>query len=290
MNQHRIQASRRRLTAAAAAAVMGGSCFAGCAVSREVAARAFHLTAKANPAPPDRRSLPGGITSVCSRGTISWIVPVDDGGVVLIDAGFDDEARAIRHAVGDRKIHGILLTHGHLDHVAGTSTLDAPVWIGRADAPAVQGRPVFRSVYPRLGEFAGGVPTARGAVHVVDGGEVVRFGSRAFVALATPGHTAGSVVWLLDDVLFGGDALQSPLGDGVYPAPAGFTADLVVAYDSMRRLRDVPFRWLADAHYGVMASPHARIRAAVERQHDDATLRDHPALRPVACGDDPVSW
>jgi glyoxylase-like metal-dependent hydrolase (beta-lactamase superfamily II) len=261
-----------------------------CVVSRELSARVYHLQTRLNPAPVDRRTLPEGIESVCSRGSITWIVPVRDGGVVLVDTGYDDEARAIRHALKGRKIHAILLTHGHLDHAAGTAALDAPVWVGRKDAPAVRGQPVFRSVFPRLGEFLAGVPTARGVVHEVDGGEVLRFGDRVFRAFATPGHTDGSVSWLLGDVLFAGDAIQRPTGDALYPAPPGFTVDLVAAYDSMRRLRDVPLRYVADAHYGFVDDAVPRLQQAVLRQHDDVTLREHPALRPTGCADDPVAW
>jgi glyoxylase-like metal-dependent hydrolase (beta-lactamase superfamily II) len=260
---------------------------AGCAASREVGARAFQTMTQLHPSPLERRALPGGIESVCSRGSITWIVPVDDGGVVLIDTGFDDEARAIRHAVGDRRIHGILLTHAHLDHAAGTSSLDAPVWVGRADAPALRGEATFPALYPRLGEALGGIPVAKGPIHEVDGGEVVGFGHRRFTAVAVPGHTRGSIAWLLDDVLFGGDAIQAPMGDGLYPAPVGFTEDLVQAYASLRRLRDVPFRTLADAHYGVLDNAHAFLRDAVERDHDDLDRRSYPTFRPVGCGDDP---
>jgi glyoxylase-like metal-dependent hydrolase (beta-lactamase superfamily II) len=259
----------------------------GCAASREGGARIFQMMTKTNPSPLDRRALPGGIESVCSRGSLSWIVPVDDGGVVLVDTGFDDEARAIRHAVGDRPIRGILLTHAHLDHAAGTSSLDAPVWVGRADAPALRGEPTFPALYPRLGEAFGGIPKAKGPIHEVVGGERLVFGTRSFTAIAVPGHTRGSIAWLLDDVLFGGDAVQSPLRDGIYPAPTGFTEDLVQAYGSLRRLRDVPFRYLADAHYGVFDNAHAFLRAAVENDHDEARRRDYPFLRPVGCGDDP---
>lgn len=261
-----------------------------CVVAREVSARVYHVQTRLNPAPTDRRALPGGIESVCSRGSITWIVPVDDGGVVLIDTGYDDEARAIRHVVKNRKIHAILLTHGHLDHAAGTASLDAPVWVGRADAPAVRGQPVFRSLYPRLGEFLAGVPMAKGVVHEVDGGEVLRFGDRTFTALSTPGHTDGSVSWLLDDVLFAGDAIQRPTGDALYPAPPGFTVDLVAAYDSMRRLRDVPVRFIADAHYGFVDDASSRLQQAVLRAHDDVARREHPVMRPIACADDPVTW
>lgn len=259
----------------------------GCAVSRELGARAFRLMAKVHPSSLDRRALPGGIESVCSRGSITWIVPVDDGGVVLVDTGFDDEARAVRHAVGDRPIHGILLTHAHVDHAAGTSSLDAPVWVGRHDAPALRGEHTFVALYPHLGEAFGGIPVARGEVHPVDGGEVIEFGSRRFTAVAVPGHTRGSTAWLLDDVLFGGDAVQAPIGDGLYPAPIGFTEDMVQAYASMRRLRDVPFKFLADAHYGVLDDAATYLRQSLERDHNDVDRLAYPALRPVGCGDDP---
>jgi glyoxylase-like metal-dependent hydrolase (beta-lactamase superfamily II) len=274
----------------------------GCSLSREAAARLYHLQALAHPAPVARRALPGGIESVCSRGSVTWIVPVNDGGVVLVDTGFDEQARAIQQAVKGRTIHAILLTHGHLDHAAGTAALDAPVWVGAADAPALRGQPLFRALYPRVGEFLAGVPVARGVVHGVDDGLVLRFGERVFQAIATPGHTDGSTSWLLVDVddatapdgratvLFGGDALLSPLGDEVFPAPPGFTADLVVAYDSIRRLLEVDIDYLADAHYGVVAQPARALRRAVEREHDDVTLREHPAWRPVSCADDPVAW
>jgi glyoxylase-like metal-dependent hydrolase (beta-lactamase superfamily II) len=275
---------------AVAAFVASAALAPSCVVARELSARVYHVQARLNPAPTDRRTLPGGIESVCSRGSITWIVPTGDGGVVLIDTGYDDQARAIRHVLKGRKVHAILLTHGHLDHAAGTATLDAPVWVGRADAPALRGQPVFRSLYPRLGEFLAGVPTARGPVHEVSGGEVLRFGDRTFTAIATPGHTDGSTSWLLDDILFAGDAIQRPTGDALYPAPPGFTASVVAAYDSMRRLRDVPLRFVADAHYGFVDDAPARLAQAVRRAHDEVALRDHPPVRPTGCADDPVAW
>ena len=78
-----------------------------------------------------------------------------------------------------------------------------------------------------------------------------------------------------------------PLGDGVFPAPTGFTVDMRLAYDSLRRLRDVDIAWLADAHYGVLPQPRSLIRQALERDHSDVERLVYPGLRPVGCGDDP---
>lgn len=286
-----MKSGRAFVVAAVAALVAGPTMTAGCAVSREVGSSAFHLMTQTNPSPPARRALPGGIVGVCSRGSLSWVVPVEDGGVVVIDTGFDDAARSIKHVVGDRVVHAILLTHGHVDHAAGTAAFTAPVYVGRADAPALRGEHVFDAWYPLAGEALAGIPRAGGEVVDVDDGDVVVFGNRRFRAIAMPGHTHGSIAWYLeepDHVLFGGDALLSPLGDEVYPAAVGFTVDVDRAYRSIRRLRDVEIDWLADAHYGVLRDPSAALQRAVARDHDDDARRSFPLFRPVGCGDDPA--
>jgi glyoxylase-like metal-dependent hydrolase (beta-lactamase superfamily II) len=275
--------SMRRLVGLLAGVALTTSC----ASSRELGARLFQVAAHLSPAPP-RTALPGGIESVCSRGSLTWIVPVDDGGVVLIDTGFDDEARAIKAAVGARKIHAILLTHSHLDHAAGSASLDVPVYVGRDDAPALRGEHLFTALYPALGEAFGGIPVAKGPVHPVDDGSELVFGNRHFRVIGMPGHTHGSMGYLLDDVFFSGDAVLQPLGDELYPAGPGFTVDDVRAYDSIRNLRGLEINWLADAHIGVRTAPGAALRQAIERDHSDVRRQEFPLLRPVACGDDPL--
>jgi hydroxyacylglutathione hydrolase len=263
---------------------------AACAPTREAGARIFHLATQTAPSPVKRRDVGHGVEAVCARGTIVWIVPAE-GGVVLIDAGFDDEARSVRHAVGDRTVLAVLLTHGHVDHTAGTLALDAPVFIGTADLPALRGEHQFHALAPQLGEAFGGIPAHNGSVQAVEDGAVVALGGRRFVALAMPGHTPGSTAWLLEDIAFVGDAALTPLGDEVYPAGTIFTADMMTAYDSLRRLLYTPgVRVLADAHYGALPDPQPALRKALERQHDPQRLHEFPLLRPVGCGDDPVSW
>lgn len=266
-----------------------------CAASREVGARVYHVVTLTRPADVNRRFLPDGIESVCSRGSLTWIVPVSADGeeVVLVDTGFDDQARAIRHHVGDRHIQAILLTHAHLDHAAGTAALDAPVYVGRDDADALRGKNHFHALWPSLGEAFAGVPVAKGEVIPVDGGDVVVKGDAEFLAVATPGHTDGSTSWWYRTpsgaaILFGGDAVQTPEPDEVYPAPWGFTWDVDAAYDSIRKLRDLDVDYLADAHIGVLPHPRAAFRRAVERQHSDETLHNYPFNRPMGCADDPI--
>ncbi len=274
------------------ALLLGGS---GCSATSEAGARIYHVVTMTRPADVSRRALPDGIESVCSRGSITWIVPVSADGkdVVLVDTGFDQEARAIKYKVGDRTIKAILLTHAHLDHAAGTAALDVPVYVGRDDAAALRGKNHFRALWPSLGEAFAGVPKALGPVHAVDDGDVYAFDGQSFRAVATPGHTTGSTSWLFrtasgQNVLFGGDAVQTPEDGEVHPAPWGFTYDVNAAYDSIRKLRELDVDYLADAHIGVLPQPHDAFRRAVERQHSAETLNEYPFNRPMGCADDPI--
>ena len=275
------------MKAHAVAVVVGALVLSACDFSREVGARSYRIITSFRPAPIDRRALPGGIESVCSRGSLTWIVPVGGDDVVLVDTGFDDQARAIKVTVGRRNIKAILLTHAHVDHAAGTHSLDAPVYVGRDDAPALRGEPIFTSLWPVIGQALAGVPIAKGPIHPVNDGFVYEAGDHRFLAIATPGHTDGSTSWLYNGILFGGDAVQTPEPGEIHPAPIGFSSNINAAYDSIRRLRQHRIDYLADAHIGVLPQPEAAFRRAVERQHDDVTILDYPALRPLGCGDDP---
>lgn len=83
-------------------------------------------------------------------------------------------------------IHGILVTHGHADHVGGV-----------ADMVALLGVPVW--AHPAEYQGAGSAGVADNAIF--------RVGDVQVRALACPGHTAHSMSFLVDNMLFTGDAL-----------------------------------------------------------------------------------
>ncbi|MBR6738863.1 MAG: MBL fold metallo-hydrolase [Oscillospiraceae bacterium] len=93
----------------------------------------------------------------------------------------------------------ILLTHGHYDHTTAAPALakefpEAKVYIHEADADGtgIQERPM------------------RGAVenlHFYADGDTVKVGNLTLNVLHTPGHTPGSVVLTVEDVMFSGDTL-----------------------------------------------------------------------------------
>ncbi len=100
----------------------------------------------------------------------------------------------------------ILLTHSHWDHIADTAKLkkafNVPVWIHAEDAPnlekpGVDGLPLH---FPIEGVKPSG--------HLADG-QVLKVGELEIKVMHTPGHTPGSVCFLLPDegMLISGDTL-----------------------------------------------------------------------------------
>ncbi len=113
----------------------------------------------------------------------------DEREAVLIDPVFEQARRdaALVEELG-LKLAWTLETHVHADHVTGA-------WLLREKLGSRIATPA-----------AGG---AQGADRALQDGETVKFGQRSLQALATPGHTAGCMSYVLDDrgAVFTGDTL-----------------------------------------------------------------------------------
>lgn len=93
----------------------------------------------------------------------------------------------------------ILLTHGHYDHTTAVPDIRAklpelPVYIHQADANGA-GRTLFPLV------------TQIDDLLLYDEGDTIPVGDLTAHVLSTPGHSKGSVVLQVEDVLFTGDTL-----------------------------------------------------------------------------------
>lgn len=127
---------------------------------------------------------------------------------VLIDPG--DDADRIHDAVEQtaKPLAGILLTHGHFDHVGAVKQLkiwypDAPVLIGAPDEELLlEPERVYRGMLSRIPDRL-----HLRADRLLQDGETVDLEGMRFTVLATPGHTKGSVCYLSENAVFSGDTL-----------------------------------------------------------------------------------
>jgi len=152
-----------------------------------------------------------------------WLVG-DDAEVVVVDAAHDFQK--IAEAVGSRRVTGILLTHGHNDHINAAVPLaaevgDAPVYLHPDDLM------LWRDVYA----------TADPDLLLTDGLTVVA-GGVELTTIHTPGHSPGGCCFY-----DGGATLLS--GDTLFKGGPGNTSrsfsDFPTILESIsRRLLTLP--------------------------------------------------
>jgi len=133
------------------------------------------------------------------------------------------------------KLHWVLETHAHADHLTGAQILrrrfDARVAIG-ADITAVQ--ETFKDVFSLETLKTDGSQFDR----LLRDGETLHAGSIAVKAIATPGHTPACMTYQVGDVLFTGDLLfMDDYGTGRCDFPEGSAEHM---YESVQKLYAMP--------------------------------------------------
>ncbi|MBR3553871.1 MAG: MBL fold metallo-hydrolase [Clostridia bacterium] len=131
----------------------------------------------------------------------------ESGDSLVVDPGFYDPALTeALQKLGINRLRYILLTHGHYDHILGVQQLKdhygGDVVIYESEAAFLKDDSLSL-VKP----FCNGIPMIRAADRPVRDGDRLPFGDGEITVLHTPGHTSGSVCYLLGDLLLTGDTL-----------------------------------------------------------------------------------
>ncbi|MCB9682327.1 MAG: MBL fold metallo-hydrolase [Alphaproteobacteria bacterium] len=164
------------------------------------------------------------------------------GDAVLIDPvlDFDPLAVSVSTASNDAvvafvndkglKVHWILETHAHADHLSGSQDLKKRLGAGVAIGEHIQTvQQTFKGVFGMADLATDGSQFDK---LLVDG-ETLTAGSLAVEVLHTPGHTPACVSYHIGDAVFTGDALFMPdFGTGRCDFPAGSAEDLYTSITS----------------------------------------------------------
>jgi glyoxylase-like metal-dependent hydrolase (beta-lactamase superfamily II) len=114
---------------------------------------------------------------------------------LVVDPG--DEGERIIRAVGERKVCAVLLTHGHFDHIAAVDEVcgafDAPLYIHSGDLAKLT------DPYANVGGLFGINITVRTPGNPLEDGDIIDCAGFPVKVLHTPGHSNGSVCYLLPD-------------------------------------------------------------------------------------------
>ncbi len=209
--------------------------------------------------------LPGGVLGVLCRFSYSWIIPCQ-GGAVLIDAGLDEKAPDIIAALKNKglqpeAVRAILITHGHGDHFGGAIAFpNARVLADKNDIPLILGLKKREGIIPGIFSKMSPRKTPPKKIEALPEGDSITVDGLTFGIIRLPGHSAGSVAYLLGDILFSGDALMGT-AEGVMPPPSFASDDPQQSKKILATLLKAHFSTIANGHTGAVFDGHKKLEA-----------------------------
>ncbi len=133
----------------------------------------------------------------------------ESGAFAIIDpsASIEQILQSVRQrGLDEKKLQYILLTHGHFDHILSVDLLKeatgAPVLIHAGDESFLTNAEHNGYKY-----FFRRDLTMQPADRILQDGDLLPFGGSTIHVMSTPGHTRGSVCYIIENAIFTGDTL-----------------------------------------------------------------------------------
>ena len=174
-----------------------------------------------------------------------------DAGYIVIDAGSNAEAVAqtlIEENISPLDVKYVLLTHSDSDHVASLPLFtNAQIYMSEDELRMVDGT-IKRNIYGVFNSLPDDIKLS--SLSLLKEGEQLNLGEHTVECIKVPGHTAGSMAYLLDgQYLFTGDAVKVK-NDMMSIHP--FTMNKKTAEESIQNLSELNNEniLVITAHYG----------------------------------------
>ena len=178
---------------------------------------------------------------------VNMFLVKDSDNYVAIDAGNDidvieNELKSLR--LDPYKVIAVLLTHTDKDHVAALKLFkNADVYFSKDEEQMINGTTT------RLLNSHNKIDTKQ--YSLLPDGQIIQIGKLTIKGILTPGHTPGSMSYLMNDkYLFVGDAFG--LKNGKLDKPNSFfTKDMKTAISSIKKIVNLPHaEYIFTAHTG----------------------------------------
>lgn len=159
---------------------------------------------------------------------------IDNNEAALIDAGVPSKIVTEALEEENAKLKYILLTHGHFDHTVSVDALREST----GAKLAVHGEDeemLSDAEKSALALFFGRYDKIKPCDISLKGGDKIELGSTEITVMHTPGHSKGSVCFLVGDSLFTGDTLFDG-GYGRYDLHGGDFNKLCASLSSLKSL------------------------------------------------------
>ncbi len=180
-------------------------------------------------------------------GVNGYVVSDEDGKACIIDCDGSPDTMFDYIENKGLEVSHILLTHGHGDHIGAVEEIKEKY--GCEVVAAKKEEPILLD--PRLNFSAMmGVATIVEADRFVSEGDIITVGSMKFEVMETPGHTVGSVCFIVQDNIFSGDTLFEG-SCGRTDLPTGDTATIM---KSLKRLSNMDGNYVVYPGHGAYTS------------------------------------